>query len=599
MLTLSGLTPRSSGAMRSRAIHVLRVHFVIAFTFLAACGGGGAADGVVAPVSTGAVARFTSFELTPGVVSVAVGSTLSLTASARDDAGQPLAVDVAPAYSSADPALASVSIAGVVTGVAPGTTTVTASLTIAGVTKTSAATITVLAAGGPVSAATVTTTGTSFTPGTVTIPIGASVSWNFSGAVHNVTFTAAAPTGGSIPDQAIGSSVTRTFPVAGTFAFECTRHAGMNGSVVVQGAAPAVFTSLSVSPTTPSIAVGATVQLTSAALDQNGSALAGAPAPTYSSSASGTASVSVTGLVTGVAAGTATVTASLTQGAVTKTATATVTVTAPPPVGSTPRIVTTPNQTFAPASLTIDIGDVVTWQFSEATHNVAFSGPTPTGGDIPDTQQGNAVSRTFGSAGTYSYQCTRHSGMAGSIIVRATSSGGTYTSLRLTSSVAALGVGQSAQLTATPLDQAGLAMTGNPAATFTSSSSAIATVDGTGVVRAVAVGTAQLTATLTWAGVTKTAVVTIVVNAQSATTTVSTVGLRFTPNDILIAPGQSVAWQVTESTINVTFKNATPAGGNIPDTEPGALVMRTFPTAGTYDYECTRHSGMKGRVRVQ
>jgi trimeric autotransporter adhesin len=776
--------PPPTGAVRRLTIRIRRVPFLLALTVLAACGGGGAADGVVAPpASGGATARFASFEVTPGAVSLAVGSTLSLTASARDDLGQPISAAAAPAFSSGDPTVAAVSVAGVVTGMQPGTTAVTATLTIAGVSKTSTATITVTAPGGPVSAATVTTPGTSFNPGAVTIPTGGSVTWSFSGAVHNVTFTGATPTEGNIPDQAIGASVTRSFPVAGTFAYECTRHAGMRGSVVVQGAAPAVFTSLSLSPTTPSIAVGGTVQLAAVALDQDASAMTGTALPSFLSSAPATASVSVAGVVTGLAAGSATITASLTHGAVTHTATATVTVNAAPPIGGTPLTITTPNQTFAPASLTIDAGQAVTWQFSEArhnvtflagtptggnipdqapgnavsrtfstpgtfayectihtgmngtvivrgatppvfttlimspatpsvsiggtvqlvvdardqngtaisglpaatftssansvatvtasglatgvapgtatvtasltaggvthtatavvtvqapppsgggaatvttpnrafapssvtipaggtvtwqfseaVHNVTFGGATPTGGNVPDVQPGNAVSRTFPTAGTYAYQCTRHAGMNGSVVVQAASSGGTYSSLRLTATASSLALGQSTQLVATPLDQNGLPMAGAPAATFASSASTIATVDATGVVRAVAVGSAQMTATLNWAGVTRSAVVTIAVTAQSATVTVSTAGQLFAPNDITIAPGQSVAWQFTGSTNNVTFKNTPPPGGNIPDTAPGATIMRTFPTAGTYDYECTLHQGMKGRVRVQ
>jgi len=47
------------------------------------------------------------------------------------------------------------------------------------------------------------------------------------------------------------------------------------------------------------------------------------------------------------------------------------------------------------------------------------------------------------------------------------------------------------------------------------------------------------------------------------------------------------------------FKDVAPPGGNIPDTPAGSSMTRTFPTAGDYDYECTRHDGMKGRIRVR
>ena len=42
-----------------------------------------------------------------------------------------------------------------------------------------------------------------------------------------------------------------------------------------------------------------------------------------------------------------------------------------------------------------------------------------------------------------------------------------------------------------------------------------------------------------------------------------------------------------------------PPGGDIPDTAPGNAVTRTFPTRGDYDYFCTHHDDMKGRVRIE
>lgn len=91
--------------------------------------------------------------------------------------------------------------------------------------------------------------------------------------------------------------------------------------------------------------------------------------------------------------------------------------TAPPPSAPT-ATVTTPRETFSPADLTISAGGTVTWQFSETRHNVTFQGATPAGGNIPDQDAGTSASRTFAAAGTYSYVCTRHSGMTGRITVQ-------------------------------------------------------------------------------------------------------------------------------------------------------------------------------------
>lgn len=238
----------------------------------------------------------------------------------------------------------------------------------------------------------VTATGASFSPATITIAQGASVTWQIVGNTHNVTFGTNKPTGGDAPNATPGSTVTRTFATAGPYPYKCTLHSGMVGTVVVQGATAPVFTSVAVTPATPGVNVGATAQLTAAARDQDGSAMAGYPAATWASSNASVATVNGSGVVTGVAAGAATI--------------------------------TTPNETFSPRIVTIGPGGTVTWQLSGAVHNVIFGTLKPAGGDIPNTDPGNAASRTFATLGTYDHQCTRHSGMTGQVVVTWEFSGG-------------------------------------------------------------------------------------------------------------------------------------------------------------------------------
>lgn len=77
---------------------------------------------------------------------------------------------------------------------------------------------------------------------------------------------------------------------------------------------------------------------------------------------------------------------------------------------------------FTPAQITIDQGDTVTW-----TNN----GPTPHSATAPDGSfdtgifpAGQSRSHTFNDAGTFSYICTPHPNMHGTIVVRASQSGG-------------------------------------------------------------------------------------------------------------------------------------------------------------------------------
>jgi uncharacterized protein YjdB len=71
---------------------------------------------------------FTTLTLTGGTV--AVGATLPLATTALDQNGQPMAGLLAPNFVTSDASRATVNAAGVVTGVAAGSATITASLTL-------------------------------------------------------------------------------------------------------------------------------------------------------------------------------------------------------------------------------------------------------------------------------------------------------------------------------------------------------------------------------------------------------------------------------------------------------------------------------------
>jgi plastocyanin len=83
----------------------------------------------------------------------------------------------------------------------------------------------------------VTAQNTSFSPDTVTIPVGATVRWlNNSTVTHTVT-----PDNGTLPGSWASASLVgasafqHTFTVAGTFGYHCIPHeaAGMKGAVIV------------------------------------------------------------------------------------------------------------------------------------------------------------------------------------------------------------------------------------------------------------------------------------------------------------------------------------------------------------------------------
>lgn len=370
-------------------------------------------------------AAIAAFALNPATVTLAPGGTAPLEPVATTAAGARVSPLPQIAWTVQDGTKASIA-AGVVTALAPGSTTVTASFTAEGRTWTANANVIVTAPAAP-STATVQGVEDAFSPSAVTIGAGGTVTWTMVDEEHDVTWTGAAPTGGSIGRIDRGQSVSRSFPTAGTYTYTCSRHDGDHGgTVTVQGTTEApVLTAVVVSPAGPSVGVGATLQLTATPLDQGGRTMTGVPAAQWTSADATRATVSATGLVTGVAAGTAAVTARITHGGVTREATVNVTVGAatptPPTTPTAPlsATVTTPGSSFSPATVTIGVGGTVTWQFTGSSrHNVTFSGTAPPGGSIPDTDVGGSAQRQFPTAGTYPYSCTRHSGMNGTVVVQ-------------------------------------------------------------------------------------------------------------------------------------------------------------------------------------
>lgn len=73
---------------------------------------------------------------------------------------------------------------------------------------------------------------------------------------------------------------------------------------------------------------------------------------------------------------------------------------------------------FAPTSVTIAVNGTVTWNnTSGITHNVTFNSATGAPSNIADHSSGQNQ-RTFGTAGTFGFQCTLHGGMTGSVVVQ-------------------------------------------------------------------------------------------------------------------------------------------------------------------------------------
>jgi plastocyanin len=72
-----------------------------------------------------------------------------------------------------------------------------------------------------------------FTPTTTTVKPGGVVTWTFGARRHNVAFVASPGAPENIPNL-LNDQASRTFTTPGTYAYVCTLHAGMVGTVIVK-----------------------------------------------------------------------------------------------------------------------------------------------------------------------------------------------------------------------------------------------------------------------------------------------------------------------------------------------------------------------------
>ncbi len=76
-------------------------------------------------------------------------------------------------------------------------------------------------------------------------------------------------------------------------------------------------------------------------------------------------------------------------------------------------------------------------------------------------------------------------------------------------------------------------------------------------------------------------------------------GNRFDPSAVTIGIGGTVTWVWGDGVHDVTSSGSPSFTSSGPANGPPRSYPVTFNAAGVYDYECTVHSGMTGRVTVQ
>ena len=319
-------------------------------------------------------------------------------------------------------------------------------------------------------------------------------------------------------------------------------------AVTVTAVPPAPVATVVVTPATASVQPGATRQLTATLRDATGNVLTGR-AIAWTSSATGVATVSATGLVTAVSAGSADVRA-LSEGVADTSA---ITVPAPPPPAPVATVVVTPATANIQAGATQQLavvlrdagGNVLTgrtimWE-SAATGVATVSAAGLVTGVAPGSAGVRAISEGVADTSTITVTAPPPPAPVATVVV--------------TPATASIAIGATQQLTAVLRDAGGNVLTGR-AVTWESAATGVATVSATGLVTAVAAGSAGVraisegvadTSTITVAAAPPPApVATVVVTPASASVQIGatrqlTAVLRDAGGNVLT--GRTITWE--------------------------------------------------------
>lgn len=210
----------------------------------------------------------------------------------------------------------------------------------------------------PPATAAVQLAGAQFSPSTVTVAVGGTVTWsNNDGSKHTVTADNASFDSGTLN---AGATFTHTFTAAGTYTYGCDFHGNMRGTVIVAAATGTPTPA----PTAPTPTVPAPTPT---------------PAPTVPAPAPA--------------------------------------VPAAPGSGATSESVNIAGNAFSPSTITVNAGSTVTWTNNDTvTHTATADDQSFVSGLL---KKATSWAHTFATPGTFNYFCEIHPEMIGTVIAKA------------------------------------------------------------------------------------------------------------------------------------------------------------------------------------
>ena len=480
-------------------------------------------------------------ELTPANATVAKGGTLQFTATGVFSDGTTQDFTASATWASSDETRATVSTAGLLSGLAPGTTEVTAAKD--GLTGRLTVSVT--------SAALL---GLDLTPAGPTLSVAARQQFTATarlsdGTTQVVTNEAAWSSAETTVASVDGAGMVTTH-AAGTSVLTATLN-GLTGTTTLTVSA-ATLTSLELSPAAPSLARGSTTQLTATGRYSDGSSRDVTGQATWLSATPAVASVSSTGLATALTVGTSSISATL--GSLSGNATLTVTAATLVALAVTPAATSlargrtqqlTATGTYSDASMQ-DLSAQVTWTSgTPATATVSGTGLV-----------------TAAEVGTSTLTATlgARSGTATLTVTPAE-----LVSIAVSPATASIARGRTQAFVATGTYSDSSTQNLSATATWTSGTPAVASVTSTGVASGLAVGTSLVTATLG----------TVSGNATLTVTPAVLVSLAVTASNLSIARGRTQQFVATGTMSDGTTQNVSSTATWTSGTTATATVSTT------------------------
>ena len=422
-------------------------------------------------------ATVSTITVSPASASIQSGATQQYTAMASYTDGSMQDVSTSVTWTSSSPGVATISTAGLASGVGAGNTTITATLNSVMGTASLAVTVATPPQQVTLSSITVTPSGTSIAQGGTqqytatgtysdgsTQNLTSSVSW-YSSSTSVATITSAGLASGT------GGGMTQI----------SASYSGKTGMTTLT-VNPATLTSLTVTPATASVAAGTTQQYQAMGNFSDGSTQNLTTAVTWTSSNTSYATINQSGLASSSTPGTTTIKAQ--SGTVSGTATLTVT------------NATVLSVQVSPASATLAVGNTqqltVTATFTDTssqnvTSSATYSSSNPSAATVSTGGKVTAV-----GTGSSTITATLGSQSANSAI---TVTAAALTSISVTPANVSLAVGTNQQLTATGTFSDGSTANLTSSVTWSSSAASVASVSTTGNVTASQTGSATISAT--------------------------------------------------------------------------------------------------------